>query len=105
LKITELVVDTAATIRLTRLVLDDTITEPLRDAAMQALIKTGEENPHLRPVTDKLEYLLTCPWCVSVYSALLVFALRRVSPQTADIVSAALAASLATGVVYPRITD
>lgn len=97
-----LIVDTLATVRLTRLVIDDNITEPLRDRAMQALIRTGEERPELKPVTDKLEYFLTCPWCVSVYSAAAILLLRKFAPETADIVNSALAASAVTGVVYGR---
>ena len=98
-------IDTLATVRLTRLVLDDTITEPLREKAMDALIRTGEERPEVKPITDKLEYFLSCPWCVSVWTGAALFALRKVAPQTADLVSSTLAASLVTGAVYSRITE
>jgi hypothetical protein len=99
------VTDTLATVRLTRLVLDDEITAPLRESALDALIHTGETRPALKPLTDKLEYLLSCPWCTSIYAAAAVFALRRYAPETADLVNGALAASAVTGVVYPRITE
>jgi hypothetical protein len=98
-------IDTLATIRLTRLVIDDTITEPLRDRAMDALIRTGEEHPELQPITEKLEYLLSCPWCVSVYAAAALLVLRKLAPETAALVNGALAASLVTGMVYSRTTD
>jgi hypothetical protein len=100
-----LIVDVLATVRLTRLILDDEITAPARDAAVQALISVGEARPELKPVTDRLEYLLGCPWCASVYCGALVFALRRVSPAAADVVSGALAASAVTGAVYSRLTE
>jgi hypothetical protein len=65
---TDLVTDTLATVRLTRLVLDDEITASLRERAMEALIHTGGSRPALKPLTDKLEYLLSCPWCASVWA-------------------------------------
>lgn len=97
-------IDTLATVRLTRLVIDDTITEPLREKAMDALIRTGEEHPDLKPITDKLEYFLSCPWCVSIWAAGALFTLRKVAPETANLVSSTLAASLVTGVAYSRIS-
>lgn len=100
-----LITDTLATVRLTRLILDDEITRPAREKALQALIDLGERRPDLLPVTERLEYLLSCPWCVSIYSGAAIFALRRVAPGLADVVSGALAASAVTGAVYSRITD
>lgn len=97
-------IDTLATVRLTRLVIDDTITEPLRDKAMAALIRTGEENPELQPITDKLEYFLSCPWCVSIHAGLALFLLRKYAPQTAELVNGVLAASLVTGATYSRVS-
>lgn len=100
-----LISDTLATVRLTRLVLDDEIARPAREAALQALIDLGERRPELLPVTSRLEYLLSCPWCASVWAGAALFALRKASPAVADVVSGALAASLVTGAVYSRITD
>jgi hypothetical protein len=101
----KLLVDVAATARLTRLVLDDEITAPAREKALEALIDLGERRPDLKPVTDKLEYLLSCPWCVSIYAGLLIFTLRKAAPGVADVVSGALAASAVTGLAYSRLTD
>lgn len=100
-----LVVDILATVRLTRLILDDEITAAPRDAAVQALIDLGERRPDVRSITDKLEYLLSCPWCTSIYAGALVFGLRRVSPKTADLVNGTLAASVVTGAVYRHLTE
>ena len=97
----DLLVDTAATVRLTRLVLEDEITEDLRFRALNAI------DAHVRPahpyLADKLEYLLGCPWCISFWAGAALFTLRRISPETADIVSGALAASLVTGVLHEKL--
>lgn len=55
----DLLTDVLATARITRLVTEDEIAQPLRDAMEQS----GSE---------KLEYLATCPYCVSVWAGLLV---------------------------------
>lgn len=46
----------AATHRLTRLVIEDEITRPIREAITD------------RWPESKLAYLITCPWCVSVWA-------------------------------------
>lgn len=97
-----LIVDTLATVRLTRLVLDDNITEPLRERALEALIRAGEDHPELKPITDKLEYFLSCPWCAGLWAAGALLLLRKFAPETAEIVNTALAASAVTGIVYGR---
>ena len=97
-----LIIDILATALLPRLVLDDEITKGPRDAALNSLIRAGEETPALKPVTDKLEYLLSCPWCVSIYAAAALLMLRKLAPETADIVNGSLAASAATGALYTR---
>lgn len=83
--------DTLAVYRLTKLVTDDKITEDLRDLIFQKL-------PH----GHKLRYLITCGWCVSIWAALAIFTLRKVSPETANFVSGILATSAVTGVAYSR---
>ena len=52
-----LLVDVAATWRLTRLVAEDEITRPLREAATPG---------------SRVEYLLGCPYCVSVWAGMAV---------------------------------
>jgi hypothetical protein len=83
--------DTLAVYRLTKLVTDDKITEDLRDLIFEKL-----------PRGHKLSYLITCGWCVSIWAALAIFTLRKVSPETADFLSAVLATSAVTGVAYSR---
>ena len=84
-------VDIAATYRLTKLVMDDKITEELR-------FKIYEKFPK----GSKVAYFIGCPWCVSIWAGAVIFTLRKVNPAGADIVSGLLAASAATGVAYTR---
>lgn len=86
--------DIAASYRLTKLVMEDRITEDLRNLIYSKF-----------PRDSKLSYLIGCPWCISVWAGLTIFTLRRISPETANIVSGALAASAVTGVVYTKGLD
>lgn len=83
-----LIIDIIATYRLTKLVMEDKITEPLRDFVYEHFPKS------------KLSYLIACPWCISVWAALVIFAIRRLYPEKADYLSSVLAASAVTGVAY-----
>lgn len=58
-----------ATHRLTRLITLDEITRPARSRLYDRL--SGERpdaTPFVRTTRKSLAYLLTCPWCVSVYA-------------------------------------
>lgn len=87
-------VDIAASYRLTKLVMEDRLTEDFRNLIYERF-----------PRDSKLAYLIGCPWCVSVWAGLTIFTLRQISPETANIVSGALAASAVTGVVYTKGLD
>lgn len=69
MKLTDLIVDTLATHRITRLVIDDKITEDFRE-------KVFEKTP---PSENKFAYFLTCPHCVSVWAAAGVTIMRLTS--------------------------
>lgn len=86
------IIDFAAVYRLTKLVIDDEILSDIRE-------KVWEKFP---PETTKIGYLTTCPWCVSIWMAAAVLALRKLSPETADYISGVLAASAATGIAYSK---
>lgn len=104
----DLLEDSLATYRLTRLVTKDKIAEPLRhwwirDAyagaeypaaptrqwARDALEgRNGQrEDPEqavqLDPEAPKLAYFITCPWCVGIWIALLCALLRWILPAPA----------------------
>lgn len=86
--------DIVATYRLTKMIMEDRITEDLR-----ALVYTKF------PRDSKMSYLMGCPWCISIWAGAAIFTLRKVSPETANIVSGLLAASAVTGVVYTKGLD
>jgi hypothetical protein len=86
-----LAIDVAATYRLTKLVMDDKITEDLRMAIYEKF-----------PRDSKIAYFIGCPWCVSIWAGAVIFSLRKINPTGADIVSGLLAASAATGVAYTK---
>lgn len=87
----ELIVDAVAVFRLTKLVTEDVITQDIRDFIFK---KT--------PRGSKLRVLITCGWCSSFWAAVVIVALRRAHPASADIVSTTLALSAATGVLFDK---
>lgn len=88
-----LIIDILATYRLTKLVIEDELTGDLRDAINARVSANG-----------KIAFLLTCPWCVSFWAGLAVFAIRRYAPEDfADILNSTLAASAVTGLMYERL--
>jgi hypothetical protein len=62
-----------AVARVTRLVTEDALTEPVRARLLPRLWRRYA--PHIPPADwevaepPKLVYLVTCPWCVSIYVA------------------------------------
>lgn len=76
----DLVVNTAASRRLTRLVTKDEITRPFR------------EHPFFEK-HEKLQYLVNCPMCVSVYTAAFVATSSIVFPKATKVLLVALAMS------------
>lgn len=84
--------DALATYRLTKLVIDDKITEDVREAVFDKF----------PPDQTKVGYLFTCPWCVSIWVGLGVATARLVAPKAWDPVATALAASSVTGLLEER---
>ena len=85
-----LLVNILAVHRMTHLVIDDKITEPLRDKIFD---KFGQ--PH-----ETWTYLLTCPWCASIWVAALAVAGILWFPLVWSPVALILALSSATGLIY-----
>lgn len=81
-----LVLDALAVFRLTRLVLNDSITAPAR----QSITSRGP---------DWVLTLLTCPWCMSFWLAILVVVLQTTVPSQWLYASAVLAFSAVAGLL------
>ena len=84
-------IDLLAVYRLTKLIMDDRITMEFRDWYWSKF-----------PANTKMGFLLTCPWCISIWSALVVFSARKLFPNTSDILSKVLAGSAVTGLAYQK---
>lgn len=77
-----------ATYRLTKLVMEDEITREIRDKIYDLL----ENHP-------KLQYLMYCPWCISIYAGVIALVAEKYFPELNSI----LIASAITGLIYERI--
>jgi hypothetical protein len=89
-----LTVGALAVHRLTRLVTEDEVTRPLRERLTKVVSGTM-----YRPVHPRLGYLVTCPWCVSVYVAAGWAALTVAAPAVTAPAGAVLAWSSVTGLL------
>jgi hypothetical protein len=89
----DLLTDSLASYRLTKLIRDDFITQPLRDAVYE---RSGP--PH----RSKLSYLVNCPWCLSIYFGFILALARRRAPGLATVVSRSLAVSALTGLLAEK---
>lgn len=87
----DLVVDTAAVWRLTRLVTRDELTRPLRE-----WIWDNHPDSHLA-------YMVGCPWCVSVWMAAAVRLARSTAPHWWQPAAFVLAASTVAGLLEDRL--
>lgn len=81
-----------ATYRLTKLVIEDELTAPLRN-------KIFEKFP---PSSTKIGYLFTCPWCVSIWAGAGLIALEKSSPVLGEVSQKVLAVSAVTGMLDTR---
>lgn len=89
----DLVEDGLATHRLTRLVLTDKISQPLRDKVWAKF----------DPGSTRLGYLITCPWCTSIWIGAGVAVARHVTPGLWSVAARALAVSDLTGIAEERL--
>jgi hypothetical protein len=89
-----LLTDGLATYRLVKLVRDDRITEPAREAVMAA------QGP---PEQSKVSYLLTCPWCLSIWFGAALTLGRRRWPRATSALSRTFALSALTGLATTHL--
>jgi len=84
---TALAVGALAVHRITRLALEDRITEPFRERVQEAAPE------------GRLAYFVTCPWCVSMWVGAGWAALTVAAPAVARPLGAVLAWSSVTGLL------
>jgi hypothetical protein len=87
------VVDLLATYRLTTLIKDDKITEDLRGAVFRRYGPPDDEQAH------KMSYLMSCPWCLSMYFGAIAVLFRSRNPRLWSPVAKVLALSALTGLL------
>jgi Protein of unknown function (DUF1360) len=92
-RLIDIVFDVLATYRLTTLVKDDKITEDLRNIVFRRYGEPSDEDCH------KLSYLLTCPWCLSIYFGAAAVAGRSLFPKVWRPAAKALTYSALTGLL------
>ena len=71
----EVAFDLLATYRLTTLIKDDKITEDFRRLVFRRFGEPSDDDSH------KVSYLMTCPWCLSVYFAAIAVVARKKWPR------------------------
>jgi hypothetical protein len=86
----EFVVLALACYRLTRLVLEDEIVAPLRERIWRRYSPTSGNN---------IGYLITCPWCTSIWVGSLLVVMYKIAPEPAFYVSCAFALSAIAGLI------
>jgi len=85
-----------ATYRITKFVIDDQLTEPLRT---RITARFGS------PDDSYVSYLITCPWCVSIYAGTALSLARMMMPTPWKVLASALASSAVTGIMAEREAD
>lgn len=84
-----------ASYRISRLLTTDEISEPIRR-------KIWKKYP---PETSLVGYAFTCDWCISMYSAAALLALRGIAPEVSKKVETVLALSAIAGIVSSKMSD
>ncbi len=92
----DLGLDFLATYRLTELIKDDKIMEDFRGMVFRRYGEPTEDNPR------KVSYLLSCPWCLSIYFAAVAVLGRRRLPQVWGPLAKVLAFSAMTGLAAEK---
>lgn len=95
-RLASLLIDGLATYRLVKLVRDDRITEPMREAVVES---------HGPPERSKVSYLVDCPWCLSFYFGAALTMGRLRWPRATEAVARTFAVSSLTGVATRFIDD
>ena len=102
---TLLTLDALAVFRLTRLIIADRITAPVRDRLAGSRVGTTRAmggDRVLVAARPRLAQFLACPWCVSPYVAAAVTACQALAPSVWIYPAAILAFSAVAGLILDR---
>lgn len=88
-----------ATARLTKLINEDKIFEPLRDRIHAKFPRKSSYEPSMPG------YLITCPWCMSMWAGSALTLLSMTAPKTSKAVNIALTASYFTGFMTQHVEE
>jgi hypothetical protein len=97
-----LLLDALACYRLTRLVVTDYLTEPLRERLRGRVPLSDRQLTGDRIVVakrPKVAEFLSCPWCVSFWTAIGVVLMQSLLPTACLYVTAVLAFSAVAGII------
>jgi len=95
----EFVIDALAVHRLTRLATRDEITREVRETIQKELATLSESRLVSAKTVEKLDYVMTCDWCMSVWVAFFAYLLKKYVPNVWSVVKYVLAASTITGLI------
>lgn len=87
------IIGALSTYRLTKLIIDDVIFNEVRETLLNYL----DDNGH-----RKMMYLMQCPWCISMYSGLLVSLVQK-DHNFRDILLNTLTYSAVSGIIDSRL--
>jgi hypothetical protein len=92
-------IDALAIHRLTRLATRDEITRQIRETIEQEIGTLGEARILSPKATEKLNYVMGCDWCMSIWAAAMAYVLRKYVPSVWNTLKYVLAASTVTGLI------
>jgi hypothetical protein len=101
-----LIIDALAVFRLTHLVTEDTILEPVRELLRGVSYENGRDEGGFREKVAKrpsLAIWVTCPWCVSPWCATVVVAAQSIFPHIWFYPACVLAFSAVTGLIATEL--
>jgi hypothetical protein len=92
LELVELIVLALAVYRLCRLIIEDAVTEPLREAVWRRYKPDGG-----------IGYLITCYWCTGFWTSSLVVLAYIIVPVPTMVAALVLALSAVAGIIAARV--
>ena len=89
LNLVDFLILSLACYRITRLIIEDTITEPLRERVWK----------RFPPESTRIGYLFTCPWCTGFWVSVLIVAAYLLLPSATIAIALVFAFSAVVGII------